>query len=141
MPAHHDGCAACGENSTGLRMDMRAGEGGSVVCELEVRPEHDGSPGIMHGGIIALVFDEIMGYLQVFHDCHAVTVELTTRYRKPVPAGTRLFVRAAVEEDGERTLRTVATAHLGGPDGPLAAEARAVYVKVSDEHFAQATRR
>ena len=85
-------CFGCGpDNPHGLQVQAVEHDDGWVVAEVEL-PEHfHGGPGIAHGGIQAAVLDEVMGYaahaaIEDRRQEHAlVTVELSLRYRSPVP--------------------------------------------------------
>ena len=49
--------------------------------------DFQGYPGVVHGGIIASMMDEVMGrvFMGGAIDRFMVTAELKIRYRKPVP--------------------------------------------------------
>jgi acyl-coenzyme A thioesterase PaaI-like protein len=44
-----------------------------------------GPPNHVHGGVIALVFDELLGVVTVANRLGAMTGTLTIRYRRPMP--------------------------------------------------------
>src|SRR6202163_3808010 len=53
-------CFACGlRNPYGLHMVFRLDEG-SIVSDFQPHEEHQGFPGIIHGGIVAAVLDEAL---------------------------------------------------------------------------------
>lgn len=91
------GCFGCGdENALGLRMRFeRIGE--VVVSRTELMPEHAGYPAFAHGGVVATLLDEAMGWA-MFHLAgrHGVTRSLSVTYRRPVALGRRLVVRGRV---------------------------------------------
>jgi acyl-coenzyme A thioesterase PaaI-like protein len=78
---------------------------------------YEGAPGLLHGGILAAAFDELLGVATVFSGGAGMTRELTVRYLRPTPIevelafearllrveGRRLFVSAEVEVGGVRT--------------------------------------
>lgn len=132
---HHVDCFACGTGVDGLHLDIVAGEDLTLTAVFEVTTEHQGAPGLVHGGLVAAVFDEVMGALQVFLQEPAVTASLTTRYRRPIPVGTRLHVTSRLDRREGRKLWVSATGRLGAADGPLAAEAEALFIVVPQEHF------
>src|SRR5579864_3726600 len=54
-------CFVCGQrNPFGLHLVFRV-EGDSVVADFQPREEHQGFPGVIHGGIVAAVLDEALG--------------------------------------------------------------------------------
>ena len=64
LGAHYGQCFGCGgEQSHGLHLEARAGEGVSVTAEFTVRPAHQGAPGLAHGGVLATALDETLGSL------------------------------------------------------------------------------
>lgn len=134
---HSATCFGCGDLEGGLRMRFTAGEDLSVTGTFPVQVHHQGAPGIAHGGLVATAFDEALGALQVFFDERAVTANLTTDFRLPVPVGSVLHLRCRVDGREGRKLAVSGEARLDGPDGPVAAQASALFVFVTEEHFAR----
>lgn len=132
---HHEFCFACGHKVDGLRLDIVAAEDLAMTCEFEVTTAHQGAPGLVHGGIVAAAFDEMMGALQAYFQEWAVTASLTTDYRAPIPVGATLYMRSRVESREGRKLRHTVEGRLGGPDGRLAAEGYGLFLIVPPEHF------
>ncbi len=90
-------CFACGqENPHGLHMVFRL-EGDTVVSDFLPREEHQGFPGVIHGGIIAAVLDEALNRTSMLteHPTWTLTGRLEVRYRRYVPYGPPLRVRAS----------------------------------------------
>ena len=53
-------CFVCGQrNPYGLQLVFRL-ENNSIVAEFQPREEHQGFPGVIHGGIVAAVLDEAL---------------------------------------------------------------------------------
>ena len=50
---------------------------------------YEGPPTCVHGGVIAELFDELMGAANVIAEKPAMTGTLTVRYRKPTPLLSR----------------------------------------------------
>jgi hypothetical protein len=54
LPSLYDRCFTCGPaHPTGLHMQVLAGEGISVRASFTVTEDHQGAPGLAHGGILA----------------------------------------------------------------------------------------
>lgn len=83
--------------------------------ELEVTPEktvqgtvrfteiHNGPPwNTCHGGVIALVYDDIVGLAAMVAAGGGMTVRLTVNYRKPTPLFEPVTFRAWLEEHEDR---------------------------------------
>jgi acyl-coenzyme A thioesterase PaaI-like protein len=133
LPSHYDHCFGCGrEHPTGLHLRME-GEGREVRGSFTVTEHHQGAPMLAHGGVVASAMDEGMGYLLWLLQTPAVTGRLEIDYRRPVPVGTTLQLRGSLDEVEGRAIHTRMTGTL--PDGTVAVEARAVYVKVGLDHF------
>jgi acyl-coenzyme A thioesterase PaaI-like protein len=113
----------------------RAGEGVTVNAEFTVRPEHQGAPGLAHGGVLATALDETLGSLNWLLRTIAVTGRLETDYVRPVPVGSVLHLHAEVTGVEGRKIRSEATARIGAPDGPVALRARALFIEVQVAHF------
>lgn len=84
-----------------------------LESRLTVPQRFEGPPGLVHGGYSAMLLDEILGQLAIGLDSWMLTARLEVRYRRPIPLGIELILRARVDNrDGRRaTLRgTIATA-------------------------------
>ncbi|MGH9476975.1 MAG: PaaI family thioesterase [Terriglobales bacterium] len=95
-PLADNGCFGCGAaNPHGLRLRFELDhERREARCQFRVGSEYQGSRGILHGGIIALLLDETMGKLTRLHNLRAVTAELSVAYLRPIPAGEEITVIA-----------------------------------------------
>lgn len=110
-----------------------AGAEGTVEGTVTLQPIHEGPPGSVHGGISALLLDQLLGHAIAAADQPGMTVELTVRYRKPTPYGVPLTLRARrttstgrlVEATGEILADGVAVVEAHGRFLCLAAEQRA----------------
>lgn len=90
-------CIGCGrESPTGLHMRFEVRPDRSVESRLTVPPSFAGWRGVVHGGIVALLLDEAMAYAAGARGIVGVTGELKMRFRKAVPIGEPLVVRAQV---------------------------------------------
>jgi uncharacterized protein (TIGR00369 family) len=91
------GCFGCSTaNPDGLQMAFRR-RGKEVEARYTVADRFHGAPGVVHGGIVATLLDEVSCALAVFVlDRHVVTGELTVRYERPVPVAREVVLRARV---------------------------------------------
>ena len=122
-------CFVCGrDNVNGLGLSFYEVGPDEVAAEVVIPSHFEGYPGIVHGGIVASMLDEIAGRAVLVgdHEHFRLTAKLEIRYRKPVPSGELLRLRGVVE----RRRGSVAFAHteLNLPDGTIAAEANAALV-------------
>ena len=136
LASHYRNCFGCGiDHPTGLHIQIEAGEGMSTRAVFEVTQHHQGAPGIAHGGILSLAFDESLGATNWLIRASAVTAHLEVSYRLPVPVGTRVYIEATMQAVKGRKIWSTAEGRLNSPDGPLAVEAGSLYMQVSIDHF------
>lgn len=90
-------CFGCGsENPIGLRLTFHW-DGDTYVTRYVPERSHQGWAGRTHGGILALILDEVLSRAALDrHGLDWVTAELTTRLVKPAPIGRALIVRGKV---------------------------------------------
>ncbi len=133
LPPHYRHCFGCGnEHPTGLHLKVRVGEGLVIEGAFTVAEEHQGAPGLAHGGLLATAFDEALGYLMWLVGAPSVTARLEVDYRRPVPIGSVMEITAWVTGiDG----RKVYTQAEGKIDGVVHLNARALFLSVPYEHF------
>jgi acyl-coenzyme A thioesterase PaaI-like protein len=136
IPSHFGHCFGCGElHPTGLHLVAHAGAGADLTAEFTVTENHQGAPGLAHGGLLSLAFDEALGKLMWLIRAPAVTARLETDFLKPVPMGTTLHITARITGQINRKVYTAAEGRLGGPDGEIAVKAAALFVVVPMSHF------
>jgi acyl-coenzyme A thioesterase PaaI-like protein len=136
IPSHYSRCFVCGDShEAGLRLDVVAGEGLSLTGTFTVTEHHQGAPGLAHGGLLTAAFDDALGSLNWLLSAPAVTGRLETDFRRPVPVGSTLHIRAEVVGVKGRKVFTKAVGRLGAPDGPVALTAAALFIQVPIEHF------
>lgn len=106
-PDHH--CFGCSSaNPSGLRLAFTE-DGDMLTAEFTLGRDFESYPGVVHGGITAVVCDETMGNLIVLRcGVPALTTTLRNRYLGVVSVG--------------RTYRCVARATFGGELVPAEAE-------------------
>ena len=136
IPSHYRWCFGCGvEHPTGLHMRITAGEGLRVVGIFTVTDNHQGAPGLAHGGLLTAAFDEVLGSLNWLLGDPVVTASLETRFLRPVPVGAVLRIEAEVTGAVRRKVFTAAVGRLGDANGDIAVTASALFVQVPIEHF------
>ena len=90
-----------------------------------------GHPGIVHGGITSMIFDNSFGWLfTVAKVKSAFTANLNINYRKPVLANSTAIVRARVTEIQGRKLFMSATWET---DGVVYADATTLFIAPREE--------
>ena len=85
---HH--CFACGElNEHGLHLLLHTDASGCRT-ELTLEPGFQGWEGVAHGGILATILDEVMGWAVIGRGTWGVTARMTVDYKRPVHVGTAI---------------------------------------------------
>ena len=128
-------CLVCGlQNQPGLQAAFYELEGKLIVGTFVAQNHQQGYPGRLHGGIAASILDETIGRAirMLYGDTlWGVTIELNTKYRKPVPLGQSLRTVAKITKDGKRHFEGEGVILL--PNGRVAAEGRGRYLKMPIE--------
>lgn len=103
------------------------GEGGQREIRGRVTFDYpyEGPPTCVHGGIIAALFDEIMGAANIITGNAAMTGTLTVRYRRPTPLLAPLELVARFMGTERRKIFTWAGIYHGGA---LTAEADGIFI-------------
>ncbi len=125
------GCFVCGVNNPfGLHTDFFELEDGTLAARVTPSEHHQSYPGRLHGGISAALLDETIGRAisALEPDTWAVTVEITTRYKKPVPYGVPITVTGRIVENSRRLFTGEGEILL--PSGEVAVLATAKYMKL-----------
>jgi len=136
IPSHFGHCFGCGElHPTGLHLVAYAGEGLDITAKFTVNENHQGAPGLAHGGLLSLAFDEALGKLMWLLRAPAVTGRLETDFIKPVPMGSTLHITAKITGQVNRKVYTSAIGRLNSADGEIAVRAAALYIVVPMDHF------
>ena len=128
------GCFVCGNSddnprSLGLTIFWNDEE---QRTEILILPDNTwcGYEGVVHGGIIASVFDDAMAWaIRKESGSWAVTGEMSIRYLRPVLADARYVVEGRVEKMSGR--RIAATALMKDEKGKKVAEANALFIKIT----------
>jgi acyl-coenzyme A thioesterase PaaI-like protein len=127
-------CFVCGvANPFGLHLRFYESPPGEVTAEYTVPDEYQGYPGIVHGGVVAAMLDEISGRSLMGGDPprFMFTARLDIRYRRNVPVGAPLRL---VGHAGPRKGRTAtATSEIYSMEGTLLAQAEALMIDVPEE--------
>jgi uncharacterized protein (TIGR00369 family) len=129
-------CFVCGrQNPVGLRLKfLEDVDSHQVRCEFAIPAEYQGYPGVVHGGIVASVLDEVAGRAVMLGRTDEVlmaTLRMTVRYRRPTPTETSLVAVGWVERISAIGARVAGEIRL--PDGTVTAECEAVVANMPDE--------
>ena len=125
-------CFGCGPNNPiGLRLTFDWDQAtGDYTTTYVPRPEDQGWRDRVHGGLIALVFDEVLSRVVLATEgLFWVTAELTTRLQKPVSIGQPLLFRARIV--GRRPRLMISSGEAYTQTGEVVARATAKMMPVA----------
>jgi acyl-coenzyme A thioesterase PaaI-like protein len=107
---------------------------GRAVARVRLTRVHEGPPLAVHGGIVALIIDQLLGHAVATTGRPGMTVSLTIRYKRPTPYDTELLVEAwHTRIEGRKVLAEARITH----DGNVTAEADAVFLTLTAEQRAR----
>jgi uncharacterized protein (TIGR00369 family) len=117
-------CFACGsKNSDGLKLKFTYSDDNSKAETTYIPPEKfQGWKGIVHGGIITTLLDEVMAKAAIIKGYHILTGEITVRFKNPAKTLEPLRCEAEIEEVKKKLLYVKGTAY--NKDDEVVAEAR-----------------
>lgn len=106
-----------------------------VVADVKLGERLNGHEGVVHGGILALLIDDTMGYAFEAMDVpHAVTANLHIDYRLPVPAGTLIIIKVFFVKREGRKIYYKAEITCPKDSSKLYAEASSLFI-IPREHY------
>jgi acyl-coenzyme A thioesterase PaaI-like protein len=121
-----------------FEIERREGTGDEYGREIEARAElgiaYEGPLGMVHGGIIASLFDQFLAIANIENGLGAFTASLTTEYRQPCPLDTPL--RFVCRTDRVEGRKVYTTGDLYAAD-TLVAQAHGLFILPSEERLAE----
>ncbi|MEO3783032.1 PaaI family thioesterase [Actinocorallia sp. B10E7] len=101
-------------------------EDGSVRTGFTLNTVYEGPPGLVHGGVSAMIMDQLLGLAANGRGVSGLTATLEMRYRRPTPLGEPLTAEARIDRVEGR--RTHAVGRILNAEGKVTIEAAAVFV-------------
>ena len=102
-------CFGCGgSNEAGLRLKLGM-QGERLSAEFLPGQEHQGWPGVVHGGIIASLLYELLENYGYYQGVTTMMSNMETRYRRPAPVGARLLASSWLVDRSARRMSVAAT--------------------------------
>lgn len=128
------GCAP--NNEAGVKMEFYE-DGDEIVSIWKPRPEFQGWIDTLHGGIQAVLLDEICAWVVLRKmQTTGVTSKMETRYRKAINTNdSHVVLRASIKEVKRNVV--FIEARLYNKDGELCTEALCTYFTFSQEKAKQ----
>ena len=134
-------CFVCGRNNpVGLYLSFYDNGDNETSSQYTVAAEYQGYPGIVHGGILAAMLDEVIGRVAMIGDHHhfMMSVRLQVLYRHPVPIETPLIIRGKIERLRGRLGKALGEIVL--PDGTVACEAAITLADIPQKLLSETNR-
>jgi acyl-coenzyme A thioesterase PaaI-like protein len=118
------------QNPFGLHLRFENTAPGEVEARYTVPNRYQGYPGVVHGGVVAAMLDEVAGRTQMGGDPprFMYTARMEIRYRQNVPIGQPLRIVGRAQKSKART--ATATGTIYDQSGAILAEADVLLVNV-----------
>ena len=129
---HFPDCVVSGAaNPLGLGMSIWR-EDDEAVARVRLGHAFEGAPGRAHGGVVASIFDDVMGIVLTIQSTPAFTARLTVSYLAPVPISVELQFRARQTwREGRKLFMAAEATH----EGNVVAEAEGLFIALPPERF------
>jgi len=105
-------------------------DGDRVISEVTLNSAYQGANGIVHGAVIAGIYDEVLAMANLVAGTPGPTGKLEVRYRKPTPIRTPLRFEAWLDRADERKVFTHGTCHA---NGELVSEAEGLFIRINPD--------
>jgi acyl-coenzyme A thioesterase PaaI-like protein len=131
-------CMVCGrDNPWSLKARFYELDGAELLGIFQPLEVHQSYPARLHGGISSAILDETIGRACGITDpdTFGVTVELTVKFRKPVPLDGEVRAIARLTRDSKRLFE--GTGEIVLADGTVAVEASGRYMKMPIDRIAE----
>jgi len=117
----HSECFVCGRgNRKGLRISFSS-DGGKARAEFIPESTYQGYRGILHGGILSTLLDEVMIQAVLASGIQAVTTRIEVRFKSPARIGEKLLLEGEVIENRRKIIK--ARGRIFREDGSVVAAA------------------
>ena len=121
-------CFICGsDNPIGLHLNILSGED-TAVCDWVAMKEYEGYAGMLHGGILAAIMDDMMAHALYSRNIAIVTAHLGVDYKSTVYTGDKIHIEVHLDShrEGSKAYHMTGTVTK---DGILCAELHGVAVQ------------
>ena len=120
-------CFACGDlNVQGLQLSLHL-DHGMCWAETTLDPRFAGWEGVVHGGILCAILDEVMAWALIAEDCWGMTARMSVDFKRPVQVGQPIRAEGRFLDRRRRLLRTEGQI-LDCTGGELLATAQGTYL-------------
>ena len=134
-PIPDNGCFGCGgANSRGMKLVFKQDDDRQrIVGRFRLGSDYQGGMGFVHGGIIAVLLDEVMSKACRFAGEKAVTAELRVEYLRPIRVNQEIVVEGFVRRREGRQLYH--EGEIRDAAGEVLARGKARFVVIDPERY------
>lgn len=112
-------------NPIAVPLDIRKDDDGRATAEFTLGALYEGPPGCVHGGVLALLLDQVLGECAAASGSPGMTGTLTLRYVRPTPLGD-CSIEAWV--DRVERVKTFVRGELRNADGDPTVEVEGIFI-------------
>lgn len=128
-------CFVCGrQNPVGLKLHFHEDEEAQEVrADFHIPDEYQGYPGVVHGGIVSTILDEVSGRAVMLQAGEGLlaTLRMTVRFRRPTPTESPLTAVGWVEKVSDVGAKVAGEIRL--QHGTVTAACESLLVEPPDE--------
>ena len=106
-------------------LHVQTSSDGRAWASFRLNALYEGPPGLVHGGVSALVLDQMLGEAAAAGNAPGMTGRLTLSYRRPTPLGDLSAEAWIVQVNG---IKTTVKGHLKDADGNPTVEAEGLFI-------------
>jgi acyl-coenzyme A thioesterase PaaI-like protein len=106
-------------------LEVEKTEDGTAFASFHLGAAYEGPPDLVHGGVSALILDQMLGEAAAAGKAPGMTGRLNLTYRRPTPLGD-LSAKAWIHEVNGH--KTTVRGHILGPDGEPTVEAEGLFI-------------
>jgi acyl-CoA thioesterase FadM len=120
-------------NPIAAPIEVEVGDDGHLHAHGAFPAPYEGPPACVHGGIIAALFDELLGAANIVNRTPGMTGTLTIRYERPTPLRAELTAESWTESVDGRKIRAAGVIRH---NGEVTARAEGLFIQPRPEHWA-----
>jgi acyl-coenzyme A thioesterase PaaI-like protein len=112
-------------NPIAVPLEIHKDADGRATAEFTLGALYEGPPGCVHGGVLALLLDQVLGECAAASGSPGLTGTLTLRYRRPTPLGS-CSIEAWV--DRVEGVKTFVRGEFRRADGETTVEVEGIFI-------------
>jgi uncharacterized protein (TIGR00369 family) len=140
-PKPENSCFGCGgANARGMKLTFEQDDARQrITGRFQLGDEYQGGAGFLHGGIIAVLLDEVMSKVCRFHKELAVTADLRVEYLRPIRVNQEIVVEGFIaRRDGRQLYHE---GEIRNSAGELLARGQGRFVVIDPNKYVRAAER